>query len=319
MIDGIRLNARITDFEIWKQKVNIDLRVVVNAETGEIRKTSIVKDDMVQYTITYRGQLKTYYIKVKEVRKVNSSGYIIEHYLTVQGSLHKNNGNGKNCHAFAWDDLQQEIEFIESLLHIKADQFRIYLLEVGVNIGMPLSPYDFLEDQLVSYKTNTFERYYKDNNGICLGYFYRGSQFTVKLYDKGKQFNLPYELMRFELKYTKMQVLQNLQICRLSDLKEFDKVYKLGKELLRVWDDILVASHSLYFNRGQLSVSENKLIENADNPRYWEKLKRESQNRYYYQRKLYRNLILNNAANDHQMVRNQILDEWNSLFPRITQ
>lgn len=87
--------------------------------------------------------------------------------------------------------------------------------------------YEFLNRNLISYKGNTFNRYTPDKNGVCLGFICELSQYSVKVYDKGKQNNLPYDLMRFELRFLKMQKLKALGIKHVSDLREQNKVFGL--------------------------------------------------------------------------------------------
>ena len=43
----------------------------------------------------------------------------------------------------------------------------------------------------------------------------RMSKFTIKIYDKGKQYNLPNNVLRFEIKVTAMQYLDN-EGCKVA-------------------------------------------------------------------------------------------------------
>ena len=54
------------------------------------------------------------------------------------------------------------------------------------------------------------------------------------------QNRLPYNLMRFEKRFLKMQRLNKMNIKYLSDLRNPKKVVQFLPILLAVWDDILI-------------------------------------------------------------------------------
>ena len=62
-----------------------------------------------------------------------------------------------------------------------------------------------------------------DRNGFILGKYCKLSQYSIKIYDKGKQYNLPYNLMRYEVRFTKMSIFKDKNVKTLNSLKTYSK------------------------------------------------------------------------------------------------
>ena len=64
----------------------------------------------------------------------------------------------------------------------------------------------FTKQNVISYKGKRFNSYTPDKNGVCLGYKRdEPKQYQVKIYDKDRQNQLSHNLMRFELRFVRMQ------------------------------------------------------------------------------------------------------------------
>lgn len=72
--------------------------------------------------------------------------------------------------------------------------------------------------------------------------------FSIKAYDKSLQFDLPYELFRFEIHFNKMRDLKQYRIIYLSDLKDKSKLESLKNELLTKWDEVLLYDWTIDLN-----------------------------------------------------------------------
>lgn len=315
MIDGITINCIIRDWETWKHLVNIPFKVFTDIETGNIdtrtRGNKII-------TI-HRGKWEYFDIVVKEVFN-NITGTRIFH-LIIKGSLHKNQFNNKNYLPFTYQLLQEQINHICKTLYIDPTQAQISCLEVGINLVTPFVVMPFVMNNIISYKGNPFNRYIKDSTGFCLGIHCTLTQYSIKIYDKGKQNNLPQNLMRFEKRFVKMQVLNKYGIKYLSDLQDRPKVKGLLKMLLEAWENVLIYDIELL---KKIIVTNNlkkgviDLLTNGQNSNYWERLKDSNVRKFNYQREKFKKLVTQNGNKWQQKVTELIQQEWNGLFKNCT-
>jgi hypothetical protein len=315
LIDGIKIFYRIHDFEQWKSTVKIDLFTPTDLETGETKGKTREINGTIQQTITHRGNLDTFRIAIKETAKEYvRAERIVSHLLILDGSLHKNHFNGSNYLPFTWDNLQSQIEYLETSLQLTGPYTEIVNLEIGLNINLPFAVFPYLRKNLLVYKCTPFNRYNPDRNGVCLGFVCPLTQYQVKVYDKGKLFELPYNLMRFELRYLKMQPLKERGIVILSDLKDLEKVNALKDLLLSAWENVLLSDNTINLSNPAINPKDRELLKLANNPKYWETLKEENKRRFNYHRSKYRQLIAKHGMGYHSIIREQINNEWNRLF-----
>lgn len=313
MIDGIKLMLSLTDFEAWKQLTKIEFNRSVN-DSGIIKQKVRTLNGQTQTTTIHRGEFETYRLTVKEVERKPIKGIsITDYYLTIEGSLHKNHEGGTNYRPLTWNELQAEINHIEKYLHIPPNECEILNLEIGLNLPVSFEVRPFL-DNLISFKGNQFSPYEKDSNGISLGYHCSLTQYSIKIYDKGKQNNLPEPLLRFERRHLKMQAIKKKGIKHLSDLEKIDKVYPLITLLLDSWDSVLFIEPEILNRQHQLTRSERKTIKDGENFRFWQRLKRENERQFYYQLSKFQAIQTNHGDRLHKTIRELISKEWDSLF-----
>lgn len=310
MIDGITLNNQINDYEVWKKAVNPSLFLSVGSETGEVR----TKKRIDTTTTTQKGKFETFDLTVKEV--INETTGKQSFYLTVKGSLHKNHYNGSNYLHFTFQDLQEQINHLCKNLCINPNEAQISTLEVGLNICTPFEVTPFIRRNIICYKGYSFNYYKTDRQGKCLGkYCAQPKQYSIKVYDKGLQFDLPENLMRFEQRFLKMQPLNKKGIKYLSDLQNFAKVDSLKEILFQAWNDVLI--FDIPGNVKDLPIKQNEieLLNEGKNPIFWEGLKQTlSGDQYKYQTKKFKNLMAKYGNNWHTIVKDLLKNEWQNLF-----
>ena len=317
MIDGLKLQCRISDFKAWKQATNIELTVRINTDTGEIKeRIERFNGGNTMKTLTHVGNFETYRVRIKEIGKVSQDGVVATTcYFRLDGSLHKNHFNKQNFSPFAWYDLQEQISHVEKSLCLTANNLELTNLEFGVNIKPPFPVFDFLQKNLVSYKGKQFNAWKPDRYGVCLGYQCDLSQYSVKVYDKAKQFTLPEPMMRFELRFTRMQILNSAGIKTLSDLKNKRKVSGLLNLLLQGWNNTLLCDTSIDLNNPALKPNDKQLLIDGRNPKYWESEKQRLSNSGFYKKQnRFRELTKLFGSNWHEQIGNAISTEWIHLL-----
>lgn len=314
MIDGIKIHTQIDNFQEWKNYINIPFGVTV-LDTGEIKSKVRSVSGFQQRTFTHRANFQTYLLQVKEVeRKRIDRIEQRDYFLTLEGSLHKNHFNSENYSRFGWDHLQSEILLIQNDLQIPSDRAKILNIEFGVNIPLPFEVFPFLKRSIISHKGKPFNQYRQDRCGFVLGYVCDHSQYSVKIYDKGKQFNLPDPLMRFELRFTKMQKLKKYGIRTLTDLRDWDKVKKLIFLLLLAWSDILLYDQSVDHTRADIRPFERDLLNQGNSPKFWENLKETNLRRFNSKREQYKTIVRKYGNDLHGTIGELIKNEWENLF-----
>jgi hypothetical protein len=246
MLDGVKLFIPSIDFLAFKEATGIEFLTPTNMDTGEIKPRTRKYGEVELLTREHTAKVQTYEIRVRETeRKTDGKPSVTSWNLELTGSFHKNFYSGQNSEPFTWPQLQTEIKNVCDILKIEPAEIQIQNLEFGVNIPVEFRPFVFLEDHLLAYKRpNLFQNYKPDRNGKCIGYHSIKDEYSVKLYDKGLQYDLFPEgkdcgLMRFELRYTKMRYLNGRGIKTVADLMNWETIYSLKTRLLDTWNHVL--------------------------------------------------------------------------------
>jgi hypothetical protein len=185
--------------------------------------------------------------------------------VEVAGSLHKYwNGGLHNYNDFGRLDLWDVINEMCDWLEIAPQDAHLHNVEFGVNLAVPFDPTAFLGGLLV-YKNEPFVRTAITGKG-----FYKQaakSQYLIKTYDKGKQYDRPDHILRFEMKVVKMEYLNGVRT--LADLMQVDKLSVLGGLLAEAWRECVVVE---WLDVAQLTPAERRTYERATNAAEWNNL-----------------------------------------------
>lgn len=309
MIDGLTIEYTIPNFEAWKEAVNIPLFTQVGTDTGNIR---VKKRENIIIT-THYGKWENLDLIVKEVRDQLTGKDI--YYLKIKGSLHKNYYAGANYLPFSFDQLQDQINHLCRNLHISAETAKISSLETGLNVSPSFDVTPFIRQNIINYKGNPFNRYNPGKDGKILGIYCPLTQYTVKIYDKGLQFDLPQQLLRFELRFLKMQALNKLGIKHLQDLQDRGKVYELQNLILAAWKNLLVYDIPGSLRTYTLTPSEKELLTKGRDPKYWEQLKvTHTGEQYKHLKNKFKNLCVKYGNLRQSEVYNLLQNEWEKGF-----
>jgi hypothetical protein len=319
MIDGIKLYHHLTDFEKWKQSVSIDFFTPIDKNTGEIKSSQRVIKGQFITTIKHTGKFENYFITIKETVKQNLIGSkSISYFMEIAGSLHKNYYGGQNYSPFNFDDLQNELLKIERGLNISFEILSLVNIEIGVNIKTPFEVTPFLRNNLLSYKGNSFNDYMPDREGFILGKYCRLSQYSLKIYDKGRQNNLPINLMRYEVRFTKMTIIKNRGVENLNSLKIKEVVSNLIAVLINSWDNVLIYDNSINLKDRKVKPKHRRILMSGNNPKYWEQLKEKNKREFNYQRKVFKQLVKKYGTNLHTQIKEMVKTEWELLNKNCT-
>ena len=239
--------------------------------TGEIKTTNKIGDKITPYKNAFYNGLEF---------RIYDTGTI-----TLAGSLHKYWNNGAhNYNDFNLDALNSILKDLNTKFGIVPENCILKCLEVGINVVPPMPTNEIL-NYCFLHKTLPFE--YKHNSDEGRYKQVQHSQYIIKIYNKAlhyksKGFDIDTEILRFEIKYLKMQKLNERGIYNLNDLLNFG-LQNFKKELINEFNNILFYDSSIS--------SKSKSLINYKNPLYWiELLSNNQRDLFNYHRKNLKNI-----------------------------
>lgn len=299
MIDYIKTSIQTTP-EYLLSNPNLNFGANTNLQTGEVLNnrygyiTQVAQFGAMQISISTNTQ--TNYTKIE-----------------LSGSIHKHTQQGTNYSKFTYNDICNAIHAICEITQLQPDKFIIRHIEYGVNINTAHSPANLLKS-IIAYKGKGYEiREYKGNGYMkrfCL------SQYDVKIYDKSKQYNLPFDVLRYELKVFKMQVFarQNIHLQTFTDLLNFDTYTQLHATLIESIGNLYMFDYRI--NTAAIKNRLHRLVlTEGMNTEFWAKY-RTAHSAKGYKKKVQRfNELVKQYAPDNLQtyLLNEISNKWHEL------
>ncbi len=202
---------------------------------------------------------------------------ITEKSTYLKGSLHKmlnsyNGLGGHNYNALSLCENYRAIDILRDALYIDVEKTKITNLEFGLNIPLEYDPAIFIDNCLLmhDYKPPTIDEKFKNKGNYKE---FKRSDYSVKVYNKSKQYGLNRNILRVEVKIVKKRKLEDLEIYSLSDLYKEEAYRRLFEFLLKQFDNLLIIDWVVM--RKALKTAEINLLKNYSNPHYWYNLKQE--------------------------------------------
>lgn len=278
MVDGFKfscLNCR------HLVKLDFDFREKVNTETSETNNCKVAM---------YKG------LKIT----LHSSDRLV-----VSGSLHKYfNGNGMNHDQFTLSKVITALKMLESALQIQLDRCVLHNIEFGVNVK-PVAPIQATLNYIFQHRGKSFSLEHNNNYRVCTH-----EQYHVKIYNKvydmlqrtdlnytlsSKEKSIlkkslkqefPNSILRYELKFKKMEKLNAIGIYTLADLEKEYWLNSVEEMLLNEWEQILAFDFTLtdykqiWKDENEWKVFNNRTDKHRRLKAMKEKVKTSSQNIY---------------------------------------
>jgi hypothetical protein len=232
---------------------------------------------------------------------------------SLNGSLHKYRNHGlHNYDDFSAVDVAEVVQDLERRFEVDIYKTEINGLEWGVNVVLPFAVNQVL-DNLITYKGVQF----LEGDGKEMQYYEcKLTHFRIKIYDKGKQFNLPDNVLRVEISANKRQYLETKKISLryFSDLLNMDNYKPLGNILIEVFESILFGDNTL--DESKLSEKEVKIFLRGNNPKTWKTPKDETERKRLYRlEKSYKEILERHGTgvNVQRVVSELIKNKWSEL------
>jgi hypothetical protein len=188
-------------------------------------------------------------------------------YTTLHGSIHKYRQGGTNSGDFTFTEFQATIAELCERFDLDPANMHLLQLEAGVNIVPPISTPDALKAIVCHREGHAFSPM-RTQGGTSLGLELYRDQYGIKIYDKGRQYGLPGDLLRFEVKFTKGKPLNSLRIHNMGDLLNLKAWDALRIRVLGIFDELHITEPGIRLHR--LSISQRTFCTLATTPAYWQ-------------------------------------------------
>lgn len=297
MLDGFKATVIL---KIEKLPPQISFFSQIEVETGLVKEGSSKKADF-----------ETYKLELFE-RKPSKEGF----RLILTGSFHKNHQKGTNFQPFTYGSLNSEILQLCDSLNIAPEEIILQNLEIGLNLPVWFRPIEFLDSDLLVFQNSEFVKYVPDNQGISIGYVCKKTNYWIKIYDKGLQYNLPGNLLRFEIKIIKMRELEKYGIKTIADLADPSKVKPLISLLEKAWSDVLI--YDIPEIPKNISPSQRRFLEDCRYKDYWFKLNKRSNQKFRDAKRRFKELSAKYGSGTHSKISELIRSEWEKKFENST-
>lgn len=224
--------------------------------------------------------------------------------ITVEGSLHKYwNSGAHNFNDFGISQLNEVLESLKTNFQILPINCVLKTLEIGVNIKPPYKTKAVL-NQCLLHKTDRFKWVYTNDEGNYIQS--KHQRHIIKIYDKrthyeNKGFEIDKEILRFEIKYTKMKYLNDKGIFNLKELLDYG-LYHFKTDLLKEWDNVLIYDKAV--------ISKTKYKDQYSNVNFWLEL---NYSNFRYHRNNLNKILKEHPENIKNQIAILIENKWEIL------
>lgn len=230
----------------------------------------------------------------------------------ILGSIHKyhnimmDKGN-QNFDDFYYSQIEKEIRGLIKKYSIENDT-SITNLEFGFNLAVEKDPQVILDNNILM---NNFKAPNKNLKFLGKGDYkeFQMTDYSIKVYNKSKQYKLKSNVLRVELKITKKRFLQLLGVYELEDLLDKNTYMRLFEALRGKIESLIILDE--FQSKIMLETDKDKLNKYS-NPNYWINLKSTKSPRQIYRLKIEFDALVNKYK--LLQTKNEILKKLENKF-----
>jgi len=227
--------------------------------------------DLKTFVSTFTGEMTEY---PKTGKYFNMEARITEKQAFLKGSLHKFinmylEDKEHNYNDFDLRDIKLVVDEIVNTLEIKPDETSITNLEFGFNIELDEDPQEIIDNRLLM---NNFKNHSKDLKFRGRGNYkeFELTDYSIKVYNKSKQYQQDKYILRIEIKFTAKRKLNLLGIHTLSDLTNTEVLRNLFNFLMIQFDKLIIID--AFYDRKDISQTNKRRLTMFTNPNYWKNI-----------------------------------------------
>jgi len=212
---------------------------------------------------------------------------------------------GYNGDLFTLQDITETIAHLCGVLDISPHVCTLQNIEIGVNNVVTFAPFDFLKGVL--YHRNDYSPTIKHEGNYIQ---FEHAQYYIKLYNKGRQYELPNNVIRVEIKVMKMQKLieAGINISTLADINE-STLKQAFNLLYNEFNEVIYYDYSLK-TEGLTEAKQRKVLE-YQNRTFWKGLDRQQKKN---SRKQLSSLIDKHSDNYKGQIQRQMIAGYNATI-----
>lgn len=216
----------------------------------------------------------------------------------VKNSLHKlynykTTGDEQNHNNFSYSTICDTIDYLSKKI-IDVNSTKLTQLEFGINLAIDKLPELVVRRNFLMHKQKGGSS--NDYRGKGELKQFSHNNYFIKVYDKGKQFGLEENILRFEIKFIKAKEFQALGIYNLQDLKSKENLRRLFMYLVKRFDELTIVDD--FDEASILDKNDYDRLSRYINPIFWnEEIKSKhqeirSRHRIEFERLLVKNDLL---------------------------
>jgi hypothetical protein len=255
------------------------------------------------------GELMEYPKKGKDL---NLEVTITPLSASIIGSIHKyknlleDNGN-QNYDDFNFCQIQETIGGLIKKFNIERDT-KLTNLEFGFNIAVSKDPQIILDNYVLM---NNFKAPNRNEKFRGKGDYKQFilTDYSIKIYNKSKQFNLESNVLRVELKIVRKRLLNSLGIHCLEDLLDKEVLKRLFKLFVEHFEGLNIVDN---FEQENVPEKDRNKLNRYMSPIYWIRIKSEKSPKQISGLKA----DFNNLLNKYRLLemKNEIREKLNAKF-----
>ncbi len=236
--------------------------------------------------------------------------------IFLSGSLHRYYNDGQhNYNNFNYSELNEVILDLQQRFGIELMKSTIHHIEFGLNLfDLPYSASQIVHNLMIhSGKGNPLEvfKYHAQKTPSEYKCIVR-DWYILKIYDKGKHYQLNEEIFRIECKVKKMNLLKKLGISTLEDLTRIESMDQLLNVLKSLWQGVLLNDWTIH-EENLTPIIKNQL-KDWRNPTYWTNLKKEcrnkNRNKFINELNKYHEIVQEHSENVHKIILDSLVQNW---------
>lgn len=248
MVDFVRL--------FWRDKTRFEHFVIQEEHFPELDTVFGLHTGQIKYP--YRAGFNS-----MEVKVTSKFGYVFNSLHKAYN--HKYLDEVQNYNDFGYSSLCDIIEHVNNKV-TDVEGANLTQFEFGFNIQTPIPAEEIITNNIIMHKEKgpNHTRLF-NGRGKLKQFDYHN--YVLKIYDKGKQYRLPYNLLRFEVRFQKAKEFQKFGIFKLDDLKSKSNLRLLFKYLITRFDELIILDQ---FDESLIEECDLDKLLRFNNPHYWE-------------------------------------------------
>ncbi len=251
----------------------------------------------------------------KKGKDLNLDINITNNSATILGSIHKYNNiiedkGNQNYNDFNYCQIQGLIQDLIDKYDINNDT-SLTNLEFGFNLAVNKDPKQIIDNNILM---NNYKAPNKNLKYLGKGDYkeFQLTDYSIKIYNKSKQFKLNSDILRIELKITRKRLLQSLNVYSLEDLYDEGVYLRLFQLFLDKFEGLMVVDE---LDAEIIPQNDYNKLQKYTNPNYWITVKNKKSSKVIYSLKK----DFNNILNKYNLLetKSDLRDKLNSKFKEL--